>query len=116
MVENGHYIRTNSESRKTLAKSCLDYYGLNEGQFSCYIFPSGMSAVSSLLTAFAGPNKRYLIGDELYADCSHILKHLVQTGQLNGYDTVLQDHSYDVAYYESCSNPHGKFPDYNQLQ
>lgn len=108
-----------SDARRRLSSALLKYYNLDEKEYSCFVFPSGMSAVSTVLTVFAHKDKRFLIGEELYCDTPKVCEHLLSSERIKGYDTMAtydEASQYGLAFFEACSNPHGIFPDYEALK
>lgn len=122
------YCRLNHLSRDILEEKMLSLYGLTstlKKDFTCYLFPSGVSAITSIFFCFCKRDRLVVIGDELYADSDKTPKWLFQQG-LSGEVVALSEYKqrYDelkdapvsIAFFETCSNPTGKEPDYHLLQ
>ena len=100
-MENGEYTRMSSDARRRLSSALLKYYNRDEKEHSCFTFPSGMSAISTVLTTFAIKEKRFLIGEELYCDTPKVCGHLLSSERIQGYDTMdtYDEHaSYSIAF------------------
>lgn len=118
-MENGEYTRLSSDARRRLSSALLKYYNCDEKEYTCFVFPSGMSAISTILTVFASKERRFLIGEELYCDTPKVCEHLLSSDFIKGYDYVStydETAPYGLAFLEACSNPHGIFPNYEALK
>lgn len=120
-MENGNYTRNTSVSREALSTALLLYYGCSPEEYTALILPSGMAAISAILSTFSGKDHRFLLGDELFCETPRVCQYLLSREQIQGYDVISsynpEEHKeYTLALLESCSNPHGIVPDYTLLQ
>lgn len=106
------YCRTVSHERTQLENALLAYYGVSATTHCCFVFPSGMSAISTLLHAFAQPSLPIVLGEELYCDTPRVAQHLVEMGRASQVVVGLKNLKEEgVVFVETCSNPTGIVPD-----
>jgi len=110
------YARSIHPNTVILQKKIKNLYGTG----STCIFPSGMSAISTTLMAYAKPNSKFIVASELYCDTFRVLEMLKE--KINGFEYVIYNAGVDtdllttvdmnedaaLIFMESCSNPTGK--------
>lgn len=109
-----HYCRSSSTERSVLENSLLRYYDV-PNTWLCRIFPSGMSAISTIFTVFSqqsnssnasttnsnasttnsnasttssSGNRVFILGNELYCDTEKVCKYLMVSNPNLRYETV----------------------------
>lgn len=121
-----NYCRTVSSSRILLQEELMLYYGLqNKSHMQCLIFPSGLSAISSIVNVLAMPNEAdtksvFLLANELFSVTPNICKYqkkynkniFIETVDVTNTDSVIEKfklyaNDLKLFFIESCSNPSG---------
>lgn len=118
----GHsrYCRTRSSPREQLEYRLQEYYRVNtpENKFVSFVFPSGMSAISTILQALSDQSKSIVIGNELYCDSPKVAKYLTEKGFYKStilFSNIKDTDTIQLIHLETCSNPSGHVLDYNAL-
>lgn len=124
------YCRLSSTSRRKLEQDLLQLYNAT-GEGVASVFPSGMAAIMTTLTALTRRTKPYnkhqviVYGSELYFEAPQTIQYLEEEGRVD--ETIAVDikdtqallqlfrseqaSSIRVFYYESASNPSGQMLD-----
>jgi cystathionine beta-lyase/cystathionine gamma-synthase len=117
------YCRTRSIQRENLERKFLEYYGVAkhdpEKDYRAFVFPSGMSAISTILQSFSNPNKSIVIGDELYCDTPKVAQYLAKQTFYKSvipFSQVKETDDIGLVHMETCSNPSGTVPNYDTLR
>ena len=118
------YCRTRSPKREELEEALLKLYGLTTETHVAFVFPSGMSAISTVMHAFATKDKHIVLGNELYCDTPSVAKWLHERGQATGVKVLNPDGTTQgepegnagVVFVETCSNPSGFIPNYAAIE
>ena len=119
------YSRTQNPNFTTLENIIKKFYNTN----SCYLYPSGMSAISTLFDLYSGDDVVFIVGDEMYSDTFRTLNYLgekldnfkvipVNVSDTDGINKLVETHKdkLKLLFFESCTNPSGHMLDYNNLK
>lgn len=113
------YCRTLSRARIALENQLLAYYGVTSETHVAFVFPSGMSAISTIIECFAKPDQAIAIGDELYCDTPKVVERLVKHHralECVRLSALSEQHPViSLIFTETASNPTGSPPDYDAL-
>lgn len=130
--DGAHYCRNQSTKRDELEKELLEYYN-NKGQMECSIFPSGMSAIytvmyTTMISKMDQKSIKYLIGNELYCDTLKVCKYLEKQNdkmKVEVFDVrktsqiinLFEKYGNEIALFfiESASNPSGQVFDFSLI-
>jgi cystathionine beta-lyase/cystathionine gamma-synthase len=119
---NSRYCRTRSKPREELEHKLLEYYGVAthnpDNNYVAYVFPSGMSAISTIMQCFGDSKGSIVVGDELYCDSPKVAKYLTAKGFYKSvvqFSEVQETDVIRLIHLETCSNPSGKIPNYDKL-
>ena len=119
---NSRYCRTKSIQREELERKLLQLHGVIRHEpgndYVAFIFPSGMSAISTIMQSMSNPNRSIVIGDELYCDSPKVAKYLKEKGFYKSvipYSELKDTDDIQLIHLETCSNPSGNVPDYGRL-
>lgn len=119
------YSRTSNPNFDILERKITALYDCDE---SC-LFPSGISAISTIFYKYASPESLFMVGNELYDDTYMILDHLKI--KFPGFDYVMIDvtsteeliktyngyqNKINLLFFEACTNPSGKIIDFDILK
>ena len=118
------YCRTRSPKREELEEALLKLYGLTTETHVAYVFPSGMSAISTVMHAFATKETHIVLGNELYCDTPSVAKWLHERGRATGVKVLHPDGTTQgeadgtagLVFVETCSNPSGFIPNYAAIE
>ncbi len=110
---NGYnvYCRTRSIKREELENAFLALYGVTSETHIPFIFPSGMSAISTIMHCFATQESRFVLGSEHYCDTPKVAKLLCHKKLLS----TDPDANISLIFMETSSNPSGYVPDYVKI-
>lgn len=116
------YCRTRSNERDVLENKLLQYYGVAKhipgDDYYAFVFPSGMSAISTIMQALSDKNRSIVVGDELYCDSPKVAKYLAEKGFYKSVikmSDVQETDDIQLVHLETCSNPSGMVPNYEKL-
>jgi len=112
------YCRTRSVKREELENALLALYGVTSETHVAYVFPSGMSAISTVLHAFARPDSHLVLGREHYCDTPKVAKWICErklAQQQSKLEPGVEKHRVSLVFVETCSNPSGHVPDYKLI-
>lgn len=125
------YCRTISTNRLLLEKKLLELYGFNsDSDMSALVFPSGMSAISSIINQYSGNSDKNIcvFGNELYTDTIGSLTYTqkrtnfkIELVDVRNTSHILElfksnsDKNLTLFYLESCTNPSGQIFDFSKI-
>lgn len=116
--DNLIYCRTRSLKREELENALLALYGVTSETHVAFVFPSGVSAISAVLHAFARPDSQLVLGSELYCDTPKVAKWICErklAQQVSKLEPGVEKHRISLVLTETCSNPSGHVPNYDLI-
>ena len=122
------YCRNMSMERRILQNNLLNYYGFNNNEMNCHIFPSGVCAITCLANIFSTGKSMFLTGNELYCDSSRICKYISKINKdftfekfdVRNSENIINlfkkyNSNINLFFIESCTNPSGQIFDFSLL-
>lgn len=124
------YCRSSSQNRRKLEAQLLSLYQQSSPTSKCCIFPSGMTAITTIMDSIARKHQAYpfsfVLSSELYSDTYRSVKFLrgnypnlsFETVDLRNQEQLLQifqtrKSQIKLFFIESCSNPSGQMFDFD---
>ena len=111
----GEYSRDGHQFQDTLG----EYIGQKYGVSNVQVTPSGLSAISCVLNAFLRVNPKGVVYycSELYKETLDLMEYLeCEKYECGDLDDIHSKDSDILIFFESCSNPHGRIPNYSLLE
>jgi cystathionine beta-lyase/cystathionine gamma-synthase len=112
---NGEYGRHSHDYQAVLETAIGKLYG----QTAVQVAPSGMSAISCVLHSFLNefPNGEIWYCDELYYETTLLIESLkCEKHKCRDLDEIDAEGKNILIFFESCSNPHGRIPNYKCIE
>ncbi len=120
------YSRTTNPNFETLQRRLM---GLYPGSEDALLFPSGMSAISTLLQEYSCNGAVFIVGDEMYCDTyrtlnflkgkyENLIYHAVDVRDTERIKELTLEYKNRIKmfFFESVSNPSGYVPDFEEIR
>lgn len=128
--EGARYCRNSNSNRQLLQNQLLEYYGFKNNTMTSCVFPSGMSAISTIMNVNGMNSKTvFIIGNEMYCDTARVCKYQltqnkdfsfeqVDVQNIDKVSELFKKHNNDIKLFfiESCTNPSGQLFDFSKLK